>query len=174
MVLAVSGVSAVGAINSRYEVLSIYGNPKSTKPVEAVDSNSSQSSSLISVAPKISDEIVQKQDLQPVRQVAGSGYADIMKAQDIIFNDADNVSIDSSEFGKYLFNIKEKMIEGVSNNIPRADILKDNEPNVRAVSGNESSDYLRNIDDMQHADQTKAYNINKMISAYETTMMFAV
>lgn len=177
MVLTVSGISAVSGVNSRYEVLSIYGNPISAQPVEAVDSNSSRNSALISVAPEIKDVTAEEQQSEPARRVVSGSYADIMKMQDLISNPDDN-NESGSEVGNVLNDMKNKMMVGIDTDIPGRFDSASTISDVNEVSDNDSDKLVRDSQDKQLEDsqleyRAEDYNRKKMISAYETTLMFA-
>lgn len=180
MVLAVSGVSAAGSIGSRYEVLSVYGNPRSMKPIESVGSNNSQGSIQVDVIPVIEDEVANDQQLRPIKQVASNDYADIIKMQDMLSENSDEPRISSKEFGNSLIDIRDKMMAGVNIKIPEVEFKGNEKPDVKTTSISKSEDMVRineyrdESEDIQLDNQKEAYRYNKMVSAYETTMMYAV
>lgn len=172
IVLAVSGVSAVGDISSRYDVLSIYGNPRSLKPIESVGNNSSQSEVLLNVVSKIEDKVASEHNNEPLQQVVSGNKSGIIRIQDFLsINNTKN--IDSNVNGYNLNNIKDKMMLGIDSNIPVV-MVKGNEPNVMTTSKSLSDEINYESKDEQTESQIKAYNYSKMISAYETTMMYAM
>lgn len=173
MVLAVSGISAVGDISSRYDVLSVYGNPRSIQPVESVGNESSKSSILVNVAPKIEDVVANEHDKRSIEQVASGSYADIIKIRDIISNNSVGESNNNTEYRSNLMDIKDKMMAGIYTKIPSTEVKGNDRPDALESSISDSENYKIESDQTQLDKITEAYNYKKMILAYETTMLYA-